>query len=596
MAPIDDIRTALQTAITDAIQACEPELTRVAQAGGDEASGGLLGDIGRLTDIITGIVGSVVDLIPIVGDIADPFKAVEDAGGKLGTGIGLGYLLGSVGFQALQPIFEPIQHGVANLAQTAIFDPNTAAQLQARGIIDENYGRSEAAGGNMSGEHYDKLVTVSYTYPDIDTTFELLRRQAIQEADAGANLTALGYNSFWLNVLPQLTRVLLSPADLALAQLRGVIDPEFASQYAATLGLVDADFQTLIDNTGEPLGLEQLLEAYRRGFIDEPTLETGIRQSRVRDEWIPTAEALRYSPMSVADAVRATVENYLSDADGQAIAEQNGLLPEHWPLMVESWGRPLSYTEMTRAIWRGLATEDDLAQALRESDLKDKYIPLASQLAETLPPERQVVSMIQHEVITKDQGTALLMAQGYSQQNAEYMIELGASQRTTAHKTLTKADILAMYTDALIPRQTALTDLTGLGYSTDDATSMLDLADYKQRAAALKSTQRAVEATLKNGHITEAQAQTQLVAAGLDSAQAQALIEEWVRQKTVAARTLTEAQIVKALSGGFIQPSDATQRLSALGFSTVDIGIIYELAGLTTEGTAPPPAPAAPTA
>lgn len=580
MTPLDDITEALRDAIAGALADKQDELKAVAEAGGKAVKPTFLEDVGTLSDIISGFAGDILKIIPIIGDVADPLKLVEDAGGKFGSGVGIGYMLGYAGWQLIQPFVEPAQHAIADLAQTEIFDPATAADLQAKGIINEQYGRSEAAGGNLSGEHYDKLVDAAQDRPDLGTLTEMFRRQIIGADDFNLALNRHNIPGFWYPHLQTLARQILPVDQVALAVLRGNINHDTAVAVAGLTGWDPADLDVILLNTGEPPGAEQLMEAFRRGFIQEDTFNRGILQSRIRDEWIPTLMQLRYSPMSTADAVRAVVENYLNDDQGAAIAQQNGLLPEHWVPLRESWGRPLAHMEMAQLVHRGEATREQFDQAMRESDMKDKYIDQAFLIAERLPPERMIVSAIDHGVLNHDDGLALLLKLGYSPDNSELLIKLGVAQRTQAHKTLTKADILAMYTDALLPRQDAAARLKLLGYTDADATEELDLADFKAKASALKSTQRGIEAALKVHHLTQDQAIQQLTAAGVEATQAKNLTDEWLAQRGQVTRTLTEAQIISATGDKIITLDDARTRLKAYGLSDVDVEILLKIHGL----------------
>lgn len=578
--PIDDIAEVLTDAIIAALKDREGELKDIAKAGGAEAGPSIFGD----AKAITGIITDVLNAVPIVGDLVglplEPLKLAEEAAGKGGLSFAWGYALGQLVYYVADPIIAPLQHAVADALQTGIFDPATAATLQAKGILTQDDARSAAHGGNMSSTDFDKLADAAQSRPALGELIELMRIQAIQQADFAKALERAGIPAFWWEPLQQLVRNRLPAAELALGVLRGNIDPGFGQQYAANLGFEQADFQILVDNTGEPISLTDLQEAYRRDIIDKARLEHGIRQSRVRDEWIDVVESLRYAPMSTADAARAVVENYLPDADGAAIAQQNGLLPDHWRFIVESWGRPLSHEQMLTLYHRQQATLDEVKQALRESDIKDKYVDKAIELGRALIPERTIVSMIDHGVLGHDDGITLLKERGYNDADAELLVKLGAAQRISAHKTLTKGDIISMYSDALLNRVDALGHLEKLGYNEADATDMLDLADFKRKASQLKIIERGIQASLKAHHITEQQAVAQLTQAGLDNAQAQIFVDEWLQERKLVTRLLTEKQIIDATFAKIITLDDAKVRLQTMGFSAGDVDIILKLNGL----------------
>lgn len=583
MTPIDEIARVITDAIIAALKDREDELKAIAEAGGSKAGGGLLNDIGHLTDIISGIVGPLLSVAEFAFPPLDMLKHVESTGGKLGEGFGVGWVLGNLGFNALNPLMVPINNAVGNLVQTGIFDPETAATLQAKGIINDDYGRSEAAGGNLSGEHYDKMVDAAMVRPALPELFDMWNRGLISEDDVTVALQRSTLPEYWYPMVKQLRWQLLSGADLALANLRGEMSDADLSKYAAKIGVTKDDMATLIANTGEPPGPEQLMEAIRRGFIDHDRFVRGIRQSRVRDEWVDVEYALRESPMSTADAVRAVIEGYLSDDQGKAIAVQNGLMPDHWEVMRESWGRPISQLQMVALYHRGLVTKEEVLQAGRESDLKDKYIGYAVELGRRLVPERQITQMLQHNVIDRATAHIMLVQQGYNDADAEALINLGTSQRVNAHKELSRADIVGMYENSLLTEVQARDHLVALGYPVADADDMLKLADVKAKASLLRATQRAIEASFRAHHLTAQEAINQLERAGMDHVQAQGLVDIWTSERGQAARSLTEAQILSLGEHGLISPEDTKARLVGYGLNPADADLLLQLHAIGTK-------------
>jgi hypothetical protein len=184
--------------------------------------------------------------------------------------------------------------------------------------------------------------------------------------------------------------------------------------------------------------------------------------------------------------------------------------------------------------------------------------------------------MVDHGVISSDDATAMLRELGFNDHDSAALLALGTAQRVTAHKRLTRADIVTMYEDGLLPRKDSLDRLVALGYDQTDATEMLDLADVKARAAFLKTTQRGIEAALKAHHITQAQAISQLNNAGMDHTQASNLVDLWLQQRGTPVRALTEAQVIRIVKAQLITPADAVNRLMAIGLSQGDATLLLE--------------------
>lgn len=578
--PIDDISGALAAAIAQAIVDSKDTLEAIAVAGGKAAGPGPLQDAESLVKIIT----SIITTLPIVGDLAGlalgPVDAIDKNTSSEGRAFGMGWIFGSVGLQLMEPVVEDVTHYVNDLIQSGIFDPATAAQLRAKSLISEDQGRSEAAGGNLDGTHFDILTDAAQERPPIGQVLDAWLKGYVNEDAVNSALQHHTIPEFWWPAIKALRRQFLSPADLALANLRGIIDDTELTAYSAQLGVTDSDMQTLIGNTGEPPGIMEMLFLLRRGLISQDDMVRAIKQSRIRNEWVPAVLDLRFAPMTTADAARAVVEGYMTVDEGAVIAEQNGLDKDHWPIIVESWGRPPSHEQMMTLYHRGQATLDQVKQAFKESDIKDKYIGQLIDLGRTLIPERLIVQALGKSVITHDAAHTALTERGYNDDDAEVLLKLGTAERAATNHALTKTDVLAMYADALLTRKQAEDHLHTLGFTPVDSDALLNLQDAKVVATNRRTVQRGVEAALKAKHITEADAVKQLMSVGIDHTQALALVQEWESQRGNPTKTLTEAQTVSAAADGIITPQDAYDRLRGLGYSQVDAIILLKLKGM----------------
>jgi hypothetical protein len=577
--PIDIIAQAIADAITAAITASQSTLDEIASHAGGNSSSSPYSGVGDLVGIITGVLGDVGIFSALTNLPEDLLKGLGGGAGDAGNSFGFGYMLGSIGFELAEPYMRMLTHEVENLAQSQIFDPATAATLVTKAIISQQFGESEAAGGGFDKSHFDNLTDSTYTRPDIISGLTMLNRQLIQPADLQTILQYQGVPDYWWPAWEALARQLLAPADLALATLRGVMTQDDAAAVAAQQGIDADDFATLIENTGEPPGLMQLLEAYRRGFIDQATLERGIRQSRVRDEWIPTVEALRYTPMSTADAARAYVQNYLTDDAAAAIAQQNGLEPDHWQYIAESYGRPLAHGQMVELYYRGLATRDQFDQAMRESDIKDKYIDQSFELGVKLPGLWEIVNLLKDGALSADTATSLLLEQGYQNSVVAEIVKGQSSGKPVTAKTLTAVDILQMYTGAITTKDQAVAELKAVGYSDADAASLVSVADAKQAAKQVLGLIDRVHTQYDHMKLTDDAAVAELQKIGVDASQASKTVSMWAAVRPVGSKTLTEAQVVKVYKDGLIDNADATNRLLALGYSADDAALLIQAYG-----------------
>lgn len=566
----DLLQAGAKQALEDAFDAKKGELLNIAVAGGDAASNGFLGDIGDIGSILAGLLGDVPIIGGLVGGALGPVTAVSEGAGKLGSILGLGYLLGYLLQPAMEPFMRPIIHAAEHVVNTQILDPTTAADMVARGIISGDFGASEASGSGFDGQHFDWMEQAAEKRPALGELLTLVNRGLIDEPSAIDAMRHEGLPIEWCNELIKLRRVLLTPADLVLANLRGVLTDQQVAEYTPATGMSAQDMATLFDSTGEPPGLQFLMEMWRRGFITQDQFERGVRQSRVRNEWMPYIEAARFSPMSTADAINAAVQHQADDATARAITAQNGLEPEHFDILLGTYGSPLSREEMNELWHRGIATQADVEQALRESHLKDKYIPFALSLARRLIPYRTINTIVEHGVWTHDQGVAYLESIGYTPEDAQALIATSTSTKTAAVKQITEGQILALYEAGGVPHADAIKLLADIGYDSEQAQYILDA---QLATAALKEQNRAITAIRKafmGQRIFLADARTKLDQIHVLPAQRDQLLAEWAAEFQARVEELTPSEICNAVKYGLVDFSNALEKLVTLGYSQND--------------------------
>lgn len=370
----------------------------------------------------------------------------------------------------------------------------------------------------------------------------------------------------------------LSASDMALALLRHNVEQGAAEKEASLTGITADRLAVLVANTGEPPGVAELLEAYRRGFIDEGELAKGVRQSRVRDEWLPVIEKLRYAPVPASEVLDAAVQNHLSQADGAVRLSYAGLNPDDWDWLYATHGRPPGIGELEQLVNRGELDIGTLEQAIRESDIKDKYIPELVKLRRKIPPMRSIVSAIHQGVLTEQAGTAKLMQLGYNAEDAAMFAKEGAALKHSTTKALTQAQIHALYSERLITRAAADTMLSALGFDATEVGFILALADHERAAKAQASAVARVHTRYVAYKIDRNGAVTALDKIGVDPAGRTDLLGAWDDERATNAPQFTLAQLDGMIHRGLISQSTYRAHVLRLGYTDSDVPLLYELA------------------
>lgn len=483
--------------------------------------------------------------------------------------------IGDLATNALAPTVHAII-GTQPHAELSVAD---VAQAKARGIFIGRDHEDEAARAGFNADRFHALVEMSYRRPDVGQIWDAVNRGEISEDAGRGALLQLGFRSGDVDTLMAMRRILIDPARLADLVTFGVLSEDDATPMAERTGMTAADFHMLVLGNGTPPSNEDLAFALRRGIIDRDRYIRGLTQSSLRNEWIPFVEKMVLQPMSVADAVEAVVQSVLPDAEGQHIATQNGLIPEHWAPLVELNGNPPS-VQQSIALWhRGFFTRAQLEQAIRESRTKNKYVQDMISLSETLPPERTITSLVAKGALTADRGMALLLNRGYAPDIAQALLDSAHTTKTTKQRELTASQVTTLYADRAVTRDKAVAMLTDLAYDADVIDWELSLADLARRRKFVEAAISKVRALYVSFRMDENAATTTLDSLGVAPDQRDDLLTIWGLERESAPRPLTLAQIEAAYKKKVIDAGGLHDRLRGLGYTEDDTQLIMDTLG-----------------
>lgn len=474
-------------------------------------------------------------------------------------------------------LLAPQVYNIVRTTPSLLPDSSVIAQSYAATLVGEGEAIAGLESQGIQGGWASRILTLARSWPGVTDSIEFARRGLIDQQTFEQNLAFNGIPGEYFASYFDLVGTPLSPADLALATLRGNMQESDAVDQARESGVSADQFAILLGNTGEPPGLMQLLEGFRRGFIDEATLVKGILQSRYRNEWIPLLEKLRYSPMSVADAVNATVQGHMSMADATKIADENGLEPGMFSTLYETAGEPLSRTEMSALYNRGLVSKGQVDQALRESRIKDKYVPLAFDLHERILPVYTLERALRYGGIAHDQAVQIAMESGYSKDSATLIVNSGSAQRIHTYRDRVVSAVQALYEDNVISDAAATEVTTGMGYTAEEAGFILKSSEFRREAKVINQVVNAIKSKYLERHITEQQASGFLDAIPVPATQRDYLLRLWNIEHDAYTKQLTAAEVAKAVKDQILTTEQGMVRLVDMGYSNEDATIRLEL-------------------
>jgi hypothetical protein len=407
----------------------------------------------------------------------------------------------------------------------------------------------------------------------------------------------------------QFPTLVAPPAELAAGVVRGHFDPGQAFAEAKKSGYDKVPFQLLLDNAGQPLPLQALLEAWRRQIIpqagvgaDSVSLEQGIRESDLKNKWTPVVEALQWQLANPGVVIEGWLRGQINEAPAREILKQNGIDDATATLMYKSAGRPISPEQAYSAFHRGLmplAGEGgdaiSVRQAFLESDIKNKWFDVWAALAEYRPPPRTVTALLREGVLNDAEAAAEFTKSGLSPALSAKYVLAAHHQKTLASKELTKADILAGYIDGLIPHDQALAGLVALDWAPDAAKLELDMADFRRNKALLDGAVTKVKTLYVARKISAETARDALAKLGVNAAGVTSLFGVWEIERANTVQRLTAAEWATAVKDGLVDEGQAVAQLIALGWTPFEAWVRIALGnkGSMTTPKPPPDVPAA---
>lgn len=381
----------------------------------------------------------------------------------------------------------------------------------------------------------------------------------------------------------------LSPSEMAVGVLKGWSTVGEAHREAAFSGIDAARMDLLVKLTGNPPGPQELMEALRRQIIDEERFRLGIRESQVRPEWIDVLLKLRHSPLPMGVVTSAAVEGHIDIPELAHRLDLAGIDPSEAQLVYETAGRPPGIFELSELVNRGEMPLALWLQAIRESDIKNKYIPYLAKLRRRIPPMRTVVAAVHQNVLPPERGIEKLLELGYNHEDAAMLVSEATALKHGANKNLAEGMIRDLYTERLIDRTKAHSLLTGLGYDETETGFILNLADHARHYRMVLAGVNRIHSLYLAHRLTRAQASTALDHLTIDAVARDDYLHLWTEERTANVPRISLAQLQHAVRQEVISYHEFKTRVLAMGYDEKDLDILYNGAWPPSEKAHPLP-------
>lgn len=514
---------------------------------------------------------------------------------QLPIGTAVGYGVGGAAQSAIRPLIQDLVNEAWSLHPSLPADVAAAAQLVAERKRPRDWGANEARMNGVNGERFDALVELARQTPAIGELLALHARGSIGDDALAAALRANGLADQWIDPVITLARQYVSPAALANMVVRGVITQQQGRDQAAKSSVVAEDFDRLVQLTGNPPGIEQVLTLWNRGQATEADVDQAMRQSDLKPEWFDLVKQLRFIRPSVSDEIRFAVRDVYTPATASryrllegfpeefaAKAAELGFSREdaehawmaHWQLPSPQQG----YAMRHRGI---IETDDELEQLLTSLDYVPYWRDKLMQLNHLVPGRIDLRRMFKANVIDREEVRQGYIRLGYSPEDAETLTVFTEREKTqgSADRDLTKSEILALYAGGITTEAETRGWLTEMGYDSAEVDALLNLSEARRMAQFARAAVAKIHTLYVAHRLTTTEATTDLDQLGIDPTARDDLIELWTIERDANMRDLTQAQVIAALKKSVITGNVAHAKLMQLGYSDQDARIVISSIG-----------------
>ena len=436
---------------------------------------------------------------------------------------------------------------------------------------------------NMPDDHPMKKMAESLASPESVFLAGLLEIVGFA-AGVLALIPALGHifiqpdiNYMW----SQYPNIPLPPAVIAdmierdiLTTDGGGLDP-YAEAAKSGVDKERLDLMTL--DTGEPYGVMEALALLRRGDIDEAEFIKVLYYSRVRNDFLGDVLKLQQNYMSPADAVEIALKGIQSEATAKEYFMKAGGYESNWTDLLAAAGNPSGVVNAVNQYYHGVIDYATVKSVILHSRINPIFEPLALNEHYKWLTATQIHQALKAGSITPEVATGWLIEDGYDQVQAAAFAGSATTTPVEGSKHLNVSMIEELYAQQMLNQPSALSALEQLGYSATDAAYILAVQDAKVQVSASKLAVARIRSLFLAGHITSAQANTELNSLKVPNEARATYLNIWGIEAGSDAKRLSESQVGAAMRKGIITESTAIVKWMAMGFSQEDADTLVAL-------------------
>jgi hypothetical protein len=454
------------------------------------------------------------------------------------------------------PVLEPVRQHAWQRNQLRVLDPEIAARLVAQAIISEAEAEHESGRSGVGPNRLKALVKLVTTMPGQADLDKMLNRRTIDRDLFNEAMAKHQTDPRFWDALYDLTNDKLTPDQLAVMIQRTVVEnpgilpnqPSTDGSNVPPMPLVELDvlkeaaaggidksrLAAMARIIGLPASPDLAARMHYRGIITEGAFNQAILEGNTRGEWAPfLLKAFRAIP-TAEQFVEGHLRGWITRDEMYAGTARHGMSKADTDLEFQIHRRPLTPHQIKQALARGASfnpapdeIQNPLSAAAHQNNLGPEWYELYESLAGSYPSLFITNRLVTSGIVAPADGRDWLRKAG----NADEVVE-------AMHKSWTAASSSSAADPHVAKAQTRL-------YGTLHGVYMAERVDDADALVALET-------------------------AGVAAAARQQVLDVWAVERELRRKTLTPAQIKKAVAGGEYTRQQALDRLQELGYSLVD--------------------------
>lgn len=503
------------------------------------------------------------ELDGLLGEIENPESAIGAAFAASAGGAASGGLISST----LGPYLLLLQYEIQRMAQQGRLDPGMAVSAELRDPALSGLVESDLRDLGWTDDRIGAFRLAVKTLTDAGTLTRYKFRFNMEDSEYYTRMAKLGFDEAEAKLFLDAQRYYPSPMELVMWQAREVFEPGMVERY----GLDD-----------ELEGLQK--DAFYRAGMDDEQIRNHWRAHWQHASWVQVIEMLRRGQLTEGE-----VREWFRVVE----------IPPFWrdKLIAISWAVPTRVD--VRRFWDMRTIDEDRLkeiygwQGYHGKDLDD-YV-LWTKVYVAFP---DLLARWKNGWITLDQVRSELIGYGMTPDRMEELIEtkvktMGAG-RTTAERDLTKTDIYKGVKKGILVWAQGVELLVDLGYDPGEADYILRLnvpvgettPELKQRELTKGDIKAAFLADVISAD--EAYGRLMEIRYNPDDAAFIMSIYETVKagKQEEPGKSLTKADITKAVKLGLIEPGEGFIMLQDIGYDPAESEFILAIVA-EAEGRSP---------